>query len=174
MKKFAAVTTMNKDYYDVIGHRMIESFIKYWPKEVTLYVFTEGFDLPLKASNIISKDIFEVCNPGLSSFLKWRGKHFTKKFAFKAYTWINACKILNEDVLIYLDADTETKKEVPFDFIENVLEDQSILAYMYAAAAVEENGELQLLDNAETCIYWFDNKHHFAKNFMQHYENIYE
>jgi hypothetical protein len=174
MKTYAAVTTMNKAYYDLIGHAMIDSFIKYWPKSIKLYVFTEGFDLPVNAANIISKDVFEVCDPGLSSFLEWRGKHYTKKFAFKAYTWINACKILDEDILIYLDADTETKKSVPLNFIENILEDNSILAYMYAPATVEENGKTIIIDNAETCIYWFDNKHTFSKKFMQHYEDIYE
>jgi hypothetical protein len=174
MKNIAAVTTMNKEYYDIIGHKMIKSFIKWWPKEITLYVFTEEFDLPVTSTNIVSKDIFEACDPSLSAFLKWRGDHFTKKFAFKAYTWITACKILNEDILIYLDADTETKKEVPMSFVENMLEDNSILAYMYAASVDENSNNLKIVDNAETCIYWFDNKHSFSKEFMKHYENIYE
>jgi|TARA_B110000503_G_scaffold59955_1_gene95444 hypothetical protein len=174
MKSYAAVTTMNKSYYDLIGHAMIDSFIKYWPTSIKLYVFTEGFDLPVTAENIISKDVFEVCDPGLSSFLEWRGLHYTKKFAFKAYTWINACKILDEDILIYLDADTETKTPVPLNFIENILKDDSILAYMYAPATVQENGKTIIIDNAETCIYWFDNNHTFSKKFMQHYEDIYE
>jgi hypothetical protein len=174
MRTIAAVTTMNQEYYDTIGHRLIDTFIKYWPKEVKLYVFTENFVLPVSAPNIIVKDLYTECNPGLQNFLDWRGKHFTRKFAYKAYCWINACKTLPEDVLMYLDADTETKKEVSFKWLLSVLPEDQLMAYMHAIAEITEGDKLIEVDNAETCIYWFNNKHSFAKQFMNDYEHIYE
>jgi hypothetical protein len=171
MRTFAAVTTMNKAYYDLIGHKMVQSFIKYWPKSVTLYVMTEGFDIPDRADNLVSMDIYETCNPQLQNFLDWRGTHFTRKFTYKAYAWINACKMLTQDVLIYLDADSETHAPVPTTFLENILPRNSIISYMYAPAT-RSTGEP--VDNAETCIYFFNNQHPFAKTFMERYEHIYE
>jgi hypothetical protein len=174
MTTIAAVTTMNQAYYDNIGHKLIESFIKYWPKDIVLHVYTEGFTPPVVAPNVQYHDVFERCNPGLQNFLDWRGEHFTRKFAYKAYTWINACKQLDVDRLIYLDADSETLKSVPREWLETMCDKDSILAYMYAPATIEHNGQEIVVDNAETCIYWFNRRHKFAKKFMDRYEHIYE
>ena len=121
MRTFAAVTTMNRDYYDAIGQHMLESFVRYWPGDFPLYVYTEAFDLPIQAPNIITRDLYQEVGPRLQAFLDWRGKHHTRKFAYKAYTWIRATESLTEDVLLYLDADTETKKTVPLSFIQGLI-----------------------------------------------------
>lgn len=174
MRSFAAITTMNQSYYDNIGHNMIETFINYWPTNVKLYVYTEGFDLPVRAPNIRTLDIFKHCNPGLQSFLDWRGDHYTRKFAYKAYAWMNATQRLGEDILIYLDADTETKQPVTVEWLDAILPEDKVLAYMYAVATGEENGVMTKTDNAETCIYFFNQRHHFAPEFMRRYTEIYE
>ena len=55
MKTFAAITTMNKEYYDNIGKYMIESFVKYWPKNVNLYCFVnKSFSVKFFLSNLIT------------------------------------------------------------------------------------------------------------------------
>ena len=36
-RKLEVITTYNKKYYDICGKKMIETFIKYWPKDVHLY-----------------------------------------------------------------------------------------------------------------------------------------
>lgn len=174
MKTIATVTTMNQAYYDNIGRDMIDAYIKYWPKDITLYVYTEGFTLPVTAPNIVCRDINEYCDPGLQGFLDWRGKHHTRKFAYKAYTWISACKTIDADVLIYLDADTETKKPLPRSFVESLLPDDKLISYMYARASAIENDKEVYFDNAETCIYLFNRRHSFATQFMDRYESIYE
>lgn len=175
MRTFAAVTTMNRDYYDAIGHLMLDSFVRYWPKDFPLYVYTESFDLPVHAPNIHTRDLYQAVGPRLQAFLDWRGQHHTRKFAYKAYAWIRATETLTEDVLLYLDADTETKKAVPGSFIDSIIPQDTLLAYMYArATAVDEQGREQYFDNAETCIYAFNQRHAFAKPFMQRYTEIYE
>ena len=109
---YATVTTMNQEYFDNIGYQMIESYIKYWPKNINLYVYTENFTLPYNESNVIGLDIFEKCNPNLQKFINGSRKNITRKFSYKAYSWMHACKNLTEDTLIWLDADTETIQNV--------------------------------------------------------------
>lgn len=175
MRTFAAVTTMNRSYYDNIGRHMLESFVEHWPRDFPLYVYTEGFDLPIRADNIHAIDLYQAVGSRLQAFLDWRGQHHTRKFAYKAYAWIRATETLTEDVLFYLDADTETKKTVPRSFLENLVPADTLLAYMYArATGVDAAGQEQFFDNAETCIYALNQRHAFAKPFMQRYTDIYE
>jgi hypothetical protein len=175
MRTFAAVTTMNQAYYDTIGSVMLESFVEHWPRDFPLYVFTESFDPPIAAPNIHIIDLFDAVGPRLQSFLDWRGQHHTRKFAYKAYAWIAATEQLSEDVLLYLDADTETKRDVPKSFIEGLIPDDTLLAYMYArATGLDSQGQECFYDNAETCIYLFNQRHQFAPEFMRRYTEIYE
>lgn len=175
MRTIAAVTTMNRAYYDAIGRYMLETFVEHWPEDFPLYVYTEGFDLPIQAPNILTRDLYTEVGPRLQAFLDWRGEHHTRKFAYKAYAWMRATETLTEDVLMYLDADTETKKAVPRSFIEALVPEDTLLAYMYArATAVDEQGDQLFFDNAETCIYAFNQRHAFAAAFMRRYQEIYE
>lgn len=174
MRSLAAVTTMNRAYYDAIGHVMLDSFIRHWPEDVTLYVYTENFDLPVAAPNIRTIDLFGACGAQLQAFLDWRGQHHTRKFAYKAYTWITACRDIDTDILVYLDSDTQTKHAVPRAWLDQVVDKNSVLAYMYARATGLENDQEVVYDNAETCIYFFNRRHWFASEFMRRYEEIYE
>ena len=175
MRSIAAVTTMNQAYYDTIGRGMLATFCQHWPRDICLYVYTEDFNLPIQAPNIVTKDLYTEVGARLQSFLNWRGKHHTRKFAYKAYAWMRATETLTQDVLMYLDADTETKKAVPRSFLEGLIPEDALLAYMYArATSVDEQGQEQFFDNAETCIYSFNQRHPFAPAFMQRYTDIYE
>lgn len=175
MRTLAAVTTMNRPYYDTIGRYMLESFVRYWPQDLCLYIYTEDFELPMQAPNIQCRDIYHEVGPRLRSFLDWRGQHHTRKFAFKAYSWMRATESLDEDVLFYLDSDIETKKPVTKDFLLSLIPQDTLLAYMYArATSIDDRGQEHCYDNAETCIYAYNQRHPFAKRFMQRYSEIYE
>jgi hypothetical protein len=171
---YACVTTMNKDYFDNIGYQMIESYIKYWPKHINLYVYLEDFELPYTERNIITLDISEKCNPNMQSFINDTKKSM-RKFAYKAYAWMHACKTLPQDTLIWLDADTETIDNVEETFLDTILPNNELIAYMYAPGEIiTRSGEKVPADNAETCIFFYNNKHAYANQFMQRYEHIYE
>jgi len=171
----AAITTMNRDYYDLIGHRMLETYARYWPGDCVLYVYTEQFELPIAAHNIRSIDLYEAVGERLHAFLDWRGQHYTRKFAYKAYAWIHAMETLDRDWLFYLDADTETKQPVTRKFLDTITPQDALLTYMYARATrLDEQGHEIVLDNAETCIYALNRRHEFADRFRERYTEIYE
>lgn len=175
MTSIAAVTTMNRSYYDLIGHRMLDTYIRYWPQQCDLYVYTENFQLPVAAPNVHSVDLFQAVGPRLQAFLDWRGQHYTRKFAFKAYAWIRAMETLGQDRLFYLDADVETKCQVPYEFLEGLIPQDTLLTYMYArATGQDEQGQEIVRDNAETCIYALNQRHAMADQFRQRYTSIYE
>lgn len=171
---YATVTTMNQEYFDNIGYQMIESYIKYWPKDIKLYLYLENFTLPYNEPNIITLDINKCCNPNMQSFIN-DSKKSMRRFAYKAYSWIHACKTLEQDTLIWLDADTETIANVDYNFLDSILPNKELIAYMYAPGEIiTRSGETVPADNAETCIFFYNNKHTNAIEFMQRYEHLYE
>ena len=52
MTKYAVVTTFNQAGYDKYASRMIDTFLKSWPKAVDLYVYTEDCTITQSASNL--------------------------------------------------------------------------------------------------------------------------
>ena len=70
--KYTVVTTFNKKGYDLYGKRMINSFIRNWPSEITLYVYAEGFSVTETAPNLVVRDLNQA-SPGLVAFKeRWK------------------------------------------------------------------------------------------------------
>ena len=131
-KKVIAVTTFNRSYYDGLARRMVETFVKFWPKDVILVCYLEDMDaseLP-QVENVIGVNVFERCNPNLQSYLDFIGTHFSRGFAYKAYTWIDAARNREVDQVIYLDADVITYQPITEQWLDSVLPKNNLIAYM--------------------------------------------
>jgi hypothetical protein len=115
------VTTFSKDGYELYGHRMIETWLQYWPKDFKLQVYTEGYTLTETDSRLSSIDLESSC-PDIVKFknnsLKMLEQNPTeKRFKHKIFKTIKWChKVyamkhalsVNDDYLIFLDGDTYT------------------------------------------------------------------
>ena len=172
--KRIAVTTFNRSYYDGLAKRMVETFIKFWPKDVTLVCYLEDMDaseLP-NADNVVGLDVFERCNPGLQNYLDFIGDHFSRGFAYKAYTWIDAARSTEVDQVIYLDADVITYKPVTNQWLDTVLPKNNLVAYM---GVTMNKGKWKGIDkpHSDSGLYWFDPNHPYAQTFVDRYEDIY-
>ena len=65
-------TTYNKKYYDLCGKKMVESFVKWWPKDVTLHVYYQEQQPEILEDNIVYHDLYQV-QPQLKQFVnKWK------------------------------------------------------------------------------------------------------
>jgi hypothetical protein len=67
MRTMAAVTTFNREGYERCGRRMIESFDQYWPREIPLYCYAEGFTPDMPSPRAIVVDLLSAC-PELAAF----------------------------------------------------------------------------------------------------------
>jgi hypothetical protein len=134
LKDIYVICTMNHEYYQTCGKKFIETFDKFWPREIPLYVYYEG-----QQPDIISDRIHYLDREKeLPEYVAFRERHkgdqrahgFRPKynFRFDAIKFsAKAIMIAKEGILarkrfmIYLDADTETFKKVDFDWIKKIL-----------------------------------------------------
>lgn len=124
------ITTFSRDGYELYGHRMIESWIKYWPDDYNLVIYTEDFDLVEQDKRITEIDINLAC-PNLLLFKERSRKLIdqkksridkTIKWCHKVYA-IQHAMSLKSDYLIFLDGDTYTKTFVKPRFEAQAVED---------------------------------------------------
>jgi len=169
--KIVAITTFNEIYYNNMAKSMVETFLHFWPKDIELHVWTEDFNIPVQAKNLKQHNVYDC--PGLTEFLDWRGNHFTRGFSYKAYTFMHAAKTLDADIIIYLDADSVTYRPITREWILEQLPNNELCAYMGVTMSKGKWAGTNK-ENAETAIFWFNNSHEYAKDFVEHYTNIYE
>lgn len=67
MRTIAAVTTCNKVGYERYGARMLESFLRHWPREIELYFYAEGFSPRAQSDRLFVLDLITCC-PDLAAF----------------------------------------------------------------------------------------------------------
>lgn len=119
------VTTFSKDGYELYGHRMITSWLKYWPGDFKLQVYTEGYTLIETDPRLTAIDLESAC-PDIVTFKnnsfkmleknptekRFKHKIFkTIKWCHKVYAMKHALESTN-DYVIFLDGDTYTTKSI--------------------------------------------------------------
>lgn len=134
------VTTFHKKGYDVYGRRCIESFLKYWPSDVSLLVYAEGVDVDIRDPRLTVINQTESV-PRLHKFRELygdnpyangadpKGSGETNNFRWDAIRFANKVFAVTEaiervkgvsDQLIWLDADTVTHTQFPKKIIDNL------------------------------------------------------
>ena len=172
MKTYACITTFNQDYYDQMANQMVSTYLEFWPKDIPLYCYTEDMKLPIQAGNLHELDVYDSCNPELQSYLDYIGKHFSRGFAYKAFAWIHACRTLDVDQIIYLDADSVTYRPITKEWLDDILKYDELVAYMGVTMSKGKWAGTNK-QHADSGIYWFNKKHWYAEKFIDRYENIY-
>jgi len=134
--KIVVCTSMSAKGYEEYGKRFWDSFVEFWPRPITLMVYTEDYDILTEKKrwwvyiiNLNSvwdrslkkytesdlKKFLSICPPDTSDYRSCAAKFAHKVFA---YTDPNrpGC-----DWWIWLDADTETFKPVDEEWIKQAL-----------------------------------------------------
>ncbi len=128
-RKFEAITTCNATGWTEYGRRMAQAFVHYWPAQVPLHVYAEGFDaLPYASRELpVWLDIFKAkhgkskraCGkPAGGGVYNYRFDAI--RFAHKTAAVIDAAERSEADVLIWIDADTVTHSQVTLDFLREL------------------------------------------------------
>jgi len=114
------ITTFSKDGYELYGHRMIDSWIKFWPQDYHLIVYTEGYNIIEKDVRITCIDINQAC-PNLDRFKKLSQEmsdRYKKSTIDKTIKWCHKVYAIGhalnaeQNYLVFLDGDTYTKKTI--------------------------------------------------------------
>jgi hypothetical protein len=154
-RSFAAVTTFNEDGYERYARHMIDAFVRYWPAQATLYCFLESFRLPALAPNVRFLSLEDSC-PSLVAFkerhrdnprahgaerrriepgpggkpigigFRWNAV----RYAHKVYTVTHAGRMLSEDVMFWMDADTVSFERVPTSFLDGLLPNDTYVCFL--------------------------------------------
>lgn len=132
------VTSFHKQGFEVYGNKFVESFKRYWPKNVTCTVYYEG---EFKRDPAFTwKPIEEV--EYLGNFLNnlhfpimkgIEGDHYNinwdARMARKAFIEMHSAKTMGGKVF-WIDADVVTHSPVPADFLDKMLPDNALCCYL--------------------------------------------
>ncbi len=129
--KIAVVTSFSQRGYEVYGRRMIETFDKYWPADIPLYVYYEG-DKPEDASERATWMPLDDDEDRARFMAKHRDhpidyRRQPVKFCHKVFAVTAAPR--DADWLIWLDGDVDTVAPVTHEFLAKVLSD-GVAVYM--------------------------------------------
>lgn len=128
--KTLVITTFSEDGYNLYGKKFIDTWCKYWPENYILRIYAEH-ELVVSDTRVEVVDL-HTASPELVNFKEYSYKlsestkdkklrnnyYRTVKWCHKVYAIKHALQDKRYNHLIFLDADTETTKQVP----ENTLE----------------------------------------------------
>jgi hypothetical protein len=127
MRTFRVVTSQHKPYYDLIGRDCIESFLKYWPEEISIELWAENFIPDIDHPRLIIKDWNKI-NPRFNNFVTLIESKTSnpkvlsrKKFWMKGHVVLTAMEECESDIFMWLDSDIVTHSYLPLSYIENLI-----------------------------------------------------
>ncbi len=185
--KIAVVTTFHQAGYDQYGKRMIETFLKNWPKEITLYVYSENCQVAESAPNLVVRDLHQA-SPDLVRFKEtWKnvpkangdvsndpvrgkrkdsGKGFkwhAIRFAHKVYSIFSCAKECGADTLLWMDADTICHSPITLENLKRMIPKDMDLCYLGRKGKYSECGLYSLNLNSDMTI-----------NFLKEFQRVYD
>jgi hypothetical protein len=166
MEKYAAITSMDRKYYDHCGRSMLRSFKTNWSHLFNLYVYNEDeFEVKVKAVTPVGWDL------GLEydNFMSRHNNPRVKTFAKKGFTIIHAMDNIDCEKLIWLDGDTIIKAEVPMQLLELISPDD-VLSTHFSVWHIKDDVSYH---SCETGFFILNKKHKGYTDFCNTYKQIY-
>lgn len=174
MKQIKFITTFSNNGYYVYGQSWIESFLEFTKSydHITAKVYVDNMDISILNSNDKIQFVkYDQTIPEHKSWVEsfrttsnhddWN-KNLSIKFSFKSFVMIDMLKNNNEDIIIWLDADsifTSCDFDMfPFDILDN----------KFLAIQREDGSE-----HCESGIVIFDASHKDKNKFVEFFESQY-
>jgi len=163
------VTSQHKPYYDSIGKPSIESFLENWPSDIKLELYAEEFVPDIRDDRLIINSMIPVLNRWDKYIQLRETKRKTKmaKFWLKSFVVIDAIRNANEDILIWLDSDVITHKEITKEFLYSLLPEDTLLCDIPALGSLKDK-------ESETGFCMLNMKHPMINKFLNEYEEYYK
>jgi hypothetical protein len=185
--KIAVVTTFHQDGYSKYGQKMIETFIKNWPQEVTLYAYSENCTVTESAPNLVVRDLHQASTTLVAFKEKWKnvpkangdvsadpvrskrkdaGKGFkwhAVRFAHKVYAIFHCAQHTDADILIWMDADTICHSPITMHELYKMIPLDQDLCYLGRKGKYSECG-----------LYSMNLKSEQTKMFLMEFQRMYD
>jgi hypothetical protein len=163
-RKFSVVTTFHAKGYEQYGKRMIQTFIKNWPKEVTLYVYAENCNVTESAPNVVVRDLIQSsvdlvkfkdtwknvpkANGDISGVPRLAARKDSHKpfkwdavrFAHKVYSIFHCAKNCDADVLMWMDADMVCHSPITLTVLNRLVPEEQELCFLGRQGKFSECG----------------------------------
>jgi hypothetical protein len=164
------ITSFNQAYYDLIGKDCVETWLKYWPEDLTLTCYVEEFNLPEHPR--LKQISFDDFKPEYYEFQSTADKQ-VKKFAKKAWSFIHAMENSTADRIVWLDADVLSVDQLPMDLLLNVLPDDVLSTHMGVTYTTTKDGTPGRWFVPETGFFAVNTKHNLFSEFRKEYKRHY-
>jgi len=156
MRSISVVTTFNQKGLEDYAQNMINTFVKTWPSNVTLYLYAEDCTpvIPKDANNVKLLDLHAESTSLVNFKNKWKnipkangdvtkdpirskrrdaGKGFkwdAVRFSHKVYSIFECAKICNTDILMWMDADMICHSQIHEKTLQHLLPEGFDLWYV--------------------------------------------
>ena len=163
------ITSFNQIYYDLIGNDSVSTFLEYWPKNLSITCYVEGFSLPDTQSRIHQVDFAELGTEYQQYQLDTALDQSMKKFAKKAYSFMHAMHHSKADWIFWLDADVITMQTLHIELLERVLRPGDLAMYMGVRYVTNKSGAAGDWLVPETGIFAVNTRHPAFEAFRTEY-----
>jgi len=182
---FEVVTTFHKEGYEKYGKTMVETFAKYWPPDVKLTCYYENMDPPEhNYENVKFEDFNFHCGPRYEKFKEiaapWEervlgpngedprshrqgpvtpGSRYlfeATRFSHKYYAIDHHRKWFSKKrYLVWCDADVVATKDIPYHFLETIVEEGKLWSRINRPNVYPECGFMIWDDDNKWCDRYF-------------------
>jgi len=129
------VTAMSSAQHARFGEKMIRSVARYWPRDMLIDLWSEDEELD---GFLELTDYVEFRKMGEAH--RRPGWKYDQRFAAKVFALTSSALRCDGGVLVWLDADTLTRKHVTAEVIEEWLPPDKALAYLGRQGSTSECG----------------------------------
>ena len=129
--KLKIITSQSHQQWTSHGKYSIESFLKHWPRECSITVYTEDFDKVTSDNPRIDIVDLKTIDTEYNKFIEDETIWFrAKNFAHKAWAIMDTIKNNKDGFLIWIDCDVVTKNTVTLDWIIDICPPNCISAHL--------------------------------------------
>lgn len=185
--KIAVVTTFHEAGLKKYGQRMIDSFIKNWPKEIILHLYPEKCNPRISDHSRITltdldsvKELTEfknrwrdvpkangdVTDDPIRSKRKDAGKGFkwdAVRFAHKVYAIFDCARTTDADVLVWMDADTICHSPITLEDVMRLIPENKDICFLGRKGKYTECG-----------LYSMNLRSPLVQKFLQQFQQMYD
>lgn len=187
MPKYAIVTTFHAKGYDQYAQKFIQTFLSTWPKDITLYAYSENCQVLETAPNLIVRDLHSASSDLVTFKNKWKdvpkangdvsqdpirskrrdaGKGFkwdAVRFAHKVYAIFHCAKNCDAEVLLWMDADMVCHTPISIEDIDRLIPKDKDLCFLGREGKFSECG-----------LYSMNLQNKLTKLFLERFQHFYD